>query len=94
MTEPVTPDTYARFELTRPGHVGEAHWTSIEVEIIRRARALDEGIDAQVSTVLRLTGGALRPLHAAAEDVGGAAICLVLPCRVDAERGRAAAAVT
>ncbi|PZG10932.1 hypothetical protein C1I95_27700 [Micromonospora craterilacus] len=46
-------NSYARFELMRPEHVGDAHWEAINVEIVRFARALESDDDPQAIGYLK-----------------------------------------
>jgi hypothetical protein len=49
----MTDDVYARFGLPRPQHIGEAHRSSVELELGRLARALDAGDDGQAIGYLK-----------------------------------------
>jgi hypothetical protein len=50
---PVSDVLYTRFDLTRPEHVGEAHWEAINIEIHRFSRALESGDDSQAIGYLK-----------------------------------------
>jgi hypothetical protein len=47
------PRLYTRFDLTRPEHLGEAHWEAINVEIVRFSRALEAGDDPEAIGYLK-----------------------------------------
>lgn len=55
----MTDDVYTRFRLPQPQHIGEAHRSSIELELDRLTRALDAGDEGQAIGYLKCAVEAL-----------------------------------
>jgi hypothetical protein len=49
----VSQDLYGRFDLVRPDHLGDAHWSAVQLEFDRFARAVEAGDDGQALGYLK-----------------------------------------